>query len=107
MSFPKITPRPNRLIRTETDPYQFAYPYRDERRGIALIHRQVYEDGTFALFVGRSDVCSMRYDVSRSIAHPTVLLDVAGGSSSIRLLHVSPEEEQWLQDSLNLRRFPQ
>ena len=100
MSFPKITHRPDRVIRTENDPYQFAYPYREERRGIALIHRQVYEDGSFILFVGRSEVCSMRYDIRRSYSHPIVLLDIAGGSASIPLIHVDPEEERWLQESI-------
>ena len=103
MSFPKITHRPNRVIKKECDPYQFVYPYRDERRGIALIYRQVYEDGTCALFAGQSRVRSIRYDIRRSIAHPIVLLDIVG--ASIPLLHVDPEEEQWLQESL--RRPPQ
>lgn len=102
MSLPRITHRPDRVIRTENDPYQFAYPYRDERRGIALIRRLVYEDGGYSLLVGHSRVRSIRYDTSR-FARRVLLLDIVG--ASIPLLHVDPEEEQWLQESL--RRPPQ
>ena len=107
MSLPKITHRPNRVVKTEYDPYQF-YPQSGRltrRRGTALIHRDTYEDGTSMLFVGSSPVLSIHYGHSSSsdIADSLVLdviLEFQEGYAPVRLSNVYSAERIWLNESI-------
>lgn len=94
MSLPKITTRPQRVIRTEYDPYLRTRP-----RTNVYIYRKVYEDGTSALFAGDFLVHSIHYDITRSISHPNAILDLEHGSI-VHLYEVSPQECNWLEESM-------
>ncbi len=93
MSLPKITPRAQRVIRIEYDPYLRM------RRTNVYIYRKVYEDGTSVLFAGDFPVRSIHYDITRSIGHPNALLDLERGSI-VHLYEVSPLECNWLEESM-------
>ena len=85
MSAPKITPRPQRTIRVENDPYRMNY----------FLRRTTYEDGTVELFAGDCPVRSVRYYPHSPTRHSYALLDLAE-DRTFRLEGVTSQESDWL-----------
>lgn len=100
---PKITKRLDRIVKMEYDPYQF--PDAKRHRGVSLLHRNFYEDGTSKLFAGSNPVLSLRYDYyhSSDIADnilPDALLDLPDGSVA-RIRDVPFAEQCWLNEAID------
>lgn len=97
MSLPKITTRPQRVLRIENDPYRG--PLGSHR----VVRRQTYEDGSRALFVDNDRVCSICcqdcYSYTDSM-DPTVRLGIENGAFCVLLDEVSTQERIWLQKSM-------
>ncbi len=93
MCAPKITTRPQRVIRVEFD------PYRRERLNMGPIVRKIYEDGSHALYVGDDHVWAIRYTGNYIIDEAIIVLGFADGTS-VRFPEASPEEGAWLQESM-------
>ena len=94
MCTPKITPRPQRVIRVEVD------PYRQERLNMGPIVRKIYEDGSRALYVGDNHVWAIRYTGDYLIDEAIIVLGFDDGTASVRFPEASPEEGAWLQESM-------
>ena len=95
MSSPKITSRPQRVIKTECEPCQFFRP------SIPLIYREIYEDGASVLFIRKIPVRSIHYDysITQPSRLPNALLTLADGTT-VRLKGVPPQEGMWLLQSM-------
>lgn len=92
MSTPKITPRAERVVRIENDPYLY------QQRARVGICRKIYEDGCCALFVGDAPVRAIHWVINFSPGHSDILLYSVGGHP-VRLRGVSPQERLWLEES--------
>ena len=95
MSIPKITPRAQRVIRIESDPYLF-----ENHRDVPRIYRKVYEDGSCTLFVGDTPVSAVRYDTDRFLGGHVAL---GLGGPILHLRGVPPQERAWLLESMEDR----
>ena len=94
MCAPKITTRPQRVIRVEFDPYR-QDPLRSGR-----IVRKIYEDGSHALYVGDNHVWAIRYTSDFLCDETVIVLGFADGITSVRFHEASPKEGAWLQESM-------